>query len=110
MRRINRRALAATAANAQVGLDSALTIAARTPMLVAKAFNPGARGAHEAQRMVVEKIDAVVEGAFAAQCAWASFVMKASFGGVRSFNDLSLGLAGVAEATARPARRKARAN
>lgn len=110
MRRINRRALSATAANAQVGLDSALTIAARTPLLLAQAFNPTTHGAREAQRMVAEKVEAAAEGAIAAQWAWAGLVVRASLGGLRSFNDLSLGLARVAEAAARPARRKARAN
>jgi hypothetical protein len=37
-------------------------------------------------------------------------LLKASFGGIRNANDLSLGLANVAEAAIRPARRKVRAN
>ncbi len=60
--------------------------------------------------MVQEKVDAAVEGAFAAQAAWGAFLIKAAFGGVRTPNDVSMGLAGIAEAAAKPARRKVRAN
>jgi hypothetical protein len=90
----------------QTGVDTVVTIAARAPGL----FNPTAENARETQRMIQEKIDAVYEGATAAQFAWASFMLKASFGGIRSASDFSLGMAGVAEAAMRPARRKVRAN
>ena len=60
--------------------------------------------------MVSEKVEAAVQGAFAAQAAWGAFMIKAAFGGVRSANDVSVGLAGIAEAAARPARNKVRAN
>ncbi len=60
--------------------------------------------------MVQEKVDAAVEGAIAAQAAWGAFLVKAAFGGVRTANDLSIGIAGVVEAAAKPARRKVRAN
>ena len=42
----------------------------------------------------------------AAQAAWGAFMLKAAFGGVRTPNDVSIGLANVAEAAARPAQRK----
>ena len=60
--------------------------------------------------MVQEKVDAMVEGAFAAQAAWGAFLIKAAFGGVRTPQDVSVGLAGIAQAAAAPARRKVRAN
>ena len=74
---------------------------------------PGGRPsdkAREARLMVQEKVDAVVEGAFAAQAAWGAFLLRAAFGGVRTPNDVSMGLASIAHAAAAPARRKVRAN
>ena len=85
------------------------TIAARTQGM----SSPGGRvteKAREARLMVAEKLDAAVEGAFAAQVAWGRFMLKAAFGGVRTPRDLAMGLAAVAEAAAQPARRKVRAN
>jgi hypothetical protein len=86
-----------------------LTIAARAQDMMSPHGGPTEK-AREAHLMVQEKLDAAVEGAFAAQAAWGAFVLKAAFGGVRTPNDLSMGLAGIAEAAAKPARRKVRAN
>jgi hypothetical protein len=108
-RRAARRSLAIARANAQAGVDAALTIAARSVSL----FAPGggqSDKAREARLMVQEKVDAAVEGAFAAQAAWGSFFIKAAFGGVLTPGDVSAGLAKIAEAAAAPARRKVRAN
>jgi hypothetical protein len=108
-RRLARRSLAITKANARAGADAALTIAARTQSLLA----PGVREsdkAREARLMVQEKVDAAIEGALAAQAAWGAFFIKAAFGGVRTPNDVSAGLATIAEAAMAPARRKVRAN
>ena len=105
-RRLTTRSLAIAKANAQAGVDAALTIAARTQGLL----SPGGGGAREAQLMVQEKVDAVVEGAFGAQAAWGAFFIKAAFGGVRTAHDVSSGLTTIAEAAAGPARRKVRAN
>ena len=108
-RRLARRSLAIAKANAQASSDAALTIAARTQNLLA----PGGREsdkAREAQLMVQEKVDAMIEGAFAAQAAWGAFFIKAAFGGVRTPNDISAGLTAIADAAAGPARRKVRAN
>ena len=110
MSRMSRRTSAMVASTLQAGLDAAVTIAARTPALLIHGVNPTAESAHEAQKMVLEKIDAVYEGVAAAQFAWANFFLKASFGGVRNASDFSHGLADVAEAAMRPARRKVRAN
>ena len=106
-RRLTKRSLAIAKANAQAGVDAALTIAARTQSL----FAPGGpEKASEAKLMVQEKVDAAVEGAFAAQAAWGAFFIKAAFGGVRTPSDVSAGMTAIAEAAAGPARRKVRAN
>ncbi len=108
-RRLARRSLAIARANAQAGADAALTIAARTQNMLA----PGGRDsdkAREARLMVQEKVDAAMEGAFAAQAAWGAFFIKAAFGGVRTPGDVSAGLTTIAEAAMAPARRRARAN
>jgi hypothetical protein len=108
-RRLTNRSLTIAKANAQAGADAALTIAARTQSLL----TPGGRQSdktREARLMVQEKIDAAIEGAFAAQMAWGSFFIKAAFGGVRTPNDVSAGLTAIAEAAAAPARRTVRAN
>lgn len=108
-RRVARKSLAVARANAQTTVDAALTIAARTQRLMSPDVAAAER-AREARRMAQEKLDAWVEGAFAAQAAWGAFLIKAAFGGVRTPHDISIGLAGVAQAAARPARRKARGN
>ena len=108
-RRLTTRSLAIAEANAQAGVDAALTIAARSQSLLA----PGAGApekAREARLMVQEKVDVAVEGAFAAQAAWGAFFVKAALGGVRTPHDVSAGLTAIAEAAAGPVRRKVRAN
>ncbi|RBP11915.1 hypothetical protein DFR50_11522 [Roseiarcus fermentans] len=108
-KRLTGTSLAIAKANMRSGVDAALTIAARTHSM----FSPGGEPidkAREARLMVSEKVDAAVEGAFAAQAAWGQFLIKAAFGGLRSAEDVSVGLAGIAEAAAKPARRKVRAN
>ena len=107
-RRLTKRSFAIAKANAQAGVDAALTIAARTQGLFA--LSGGFEKGREAQLMVQEKVDAAVEGAFAAQAAWGAFFIKAAFGGVRTPHDVSAGLTAIAEAAAGPARRKVRAN
>jgi hypothetical protein len=96
-------------ANMRSGLDAALTIAARTHSMLSPTGEPIDK-AREAHRMVAEKVDAALEGVAAAQAAWGQFMIKAAFGGVRTPKDVSIGLASIAEAAAKPARRKVRAN
>ena len=100
--------MAMAKANMQSGVDAALTIAARTQSM----FSGGEpiEKAREAQLMMAEKVDAAVEGAMAAQAEWGAFMIRAAFGGVRTPNEFSLGMAGIAEAAGRPARKKVRAN
>jgi hypothetical protein len=108
-RRLARRSLAIAKANAEAGTDAALTIAARTGALLSPDGGASEK-AREARLMVQEKVDAAVESAFAAQKAWGDFFIKAAFGRVRTPNDVSAGLAAIAEAAAAPVRRKVRAN
>jgi hypothetical protein len=108
-KRLARRSFVIANGNLQTGVDAALTIAARTYELLSPAGRP-AEKSREARLMVQEKVDAAIEGAVAAQAAWSAFMLKAAFGGVRTLNDLSMGLAGIAQAAAKPARRKVRAN
>ncbi len=60
---------------AQAGLDATVTIAARTPGLMAAGFDPTGQGAQEIGMMLQEKIVAAHEGALAAQMAWGSFLL-----------------------------------
>jgi hypothetical protein len=106
--RVARRSLAIATNNLQTGIDAALTIVARTHDMLS--LGAPAEKAREAQLMVQEKFDAAIEGALAAQAAWGAFLLKAAFGGVRTPGDLSWGLAWIAQAAAKPARRKVRAN
>lgn len=106
--RLVRHARAFANANMQTGMDAAFTIAARTQGMMS-ADEPSEK-AREAQRMVQEKMDAAIKGAIAAQSAWSAFMIRAAFGGVRTPDDLSIGLAHIAEAAAAPARRTVRAN
>ena len=80
-RRLTKRSLAIAKANAQAGVDAALTIAARTQGLLAVSGG-GFEKAREAQLMVQEKVDAVVEGAFAAQAAWRRAYASRRLGGI----------------------------
>jgi hypothetical protein len=108
-RRLAKQSLAIARANAEAAADAALTIAVRTQKLLAPGGAQSAK-AREAQLMVQEKVDAAVEGAFAAHAAWGAFLVKAVFGGVRTPNDVSAGLTTIAEAAVAPARRTVRAN
>jgi hypothetical protein len=94
----------------QAGLDSAFTVAARVPGLMTQGFDPTGAKLRESNRMVQEKISVTCEGALAAQMAWGSFVFKAALGGIRTPDDVSFGLARVAQAAVAPAHRTVRAN
>jgi hypothetical protein len=108
-RRLAKRSLAIAKANARASADGALTVAARTQNLLAPGGEHSAK-AREARLMAQEKVDAAIEGAFAAQAAWGAFVIKAAFGNIRTPHDVSACLTAIAEAAAAPARRTVRAN
>ena len=94
----------------QAGMDAAVTVAARMPGLMTQGFDPTGAKLRESRRMVEEKLSAVCEGAVAAQLAWGGFWFKAALGGLRTPDDVSLGLARIAHAAVRPAHRTVRAN
>jgi hypothetical protein len=96
-------------ASAEAGFDAALTIAARAQRMMSPTSGADEK-LREVQRMVQEKVSAAFEGGLAAQTAWASFVVKAAFGGVVSFYDVSAGFAEIAAVAVAPAQRAVRAN
>jgi hypothetical protein len=110
MNRLTRRSLNLARNTAQAGIDAALTIAARTPGLLALGADDSGKHAREARLMVQEKLAAAYEGAWAAQAAWGAFWLKAAFGGVTSADHVSHGWVDVADAAMSPARRTVRAN
>jgi hypothetical protein len=110
MRHFADRSVTFARETAQAGLDATVTIAARTPGLLAVGFDTTGQGAQEICLMVEEKIAAAHEGAWAAQMVWGSFLIKAAFGGVSSPDHVSHALVDFAEAALAPARRKVRAN
>jgi hypothetical protein len=92
--------------NAQSGVDAAVTIAARTPGLVA----PGGANSGEATRMVAEKVAAAYEGAVGASLAWGAFLFASALRGGATPAELSHALFDVAEAATAPAQRTVGAN
>jgi hypothetical protein len=106
---LTRRSFAIAKANTQAGVDATLTIAARASSLLVPDCGQSEK-TREAKLMVQEKVDAVIEGAFAVQAAWSAFFIKAAFGGLRAPDDAVAGLTKIAEAAVAPVRRKARAN
>src|ERR1700735_3294039 len=110
MNHLTRRSVTLAKQTAQSGIDAALTSAARTPGLVAPGFDLSGTHAREARLMVQEKLAAAYEGAWAAQFALGSFLLKAAFGGVTSPDHVSHGWVDIADAAMAPARRTGRAN
>lgn len=108
-KRLTQRSLAIAKNNTRTTFDAAAIIAARTQNMWSPSGRPTDK-AREARLMVQEKLDAAAEGAWAAQAAWGAFMLKAALGGVRTPNDVSVGLTDIAEAAAGPARKKVRAN
>lgn len=109
---LQRRAVSVSFAAMETSIAAAITIAARTPVLFAS-LGPGPRkaaDAAEAQRMVVEKMEAVMEGAAAAQIAMLTLWGRMLFGSVTGPTALAHGLADVAHAATSPAHRRVKAN
>lgn len=87
---------------------AAVTIAARTPLLVNGARS--ARERDEARRMVVEKVETAIESVGAAQVATLVMWTRIAFGEIRGPNGLAMGFADIAAAAARPVRARVKAN
>jgi hypothetical protein len=92
----------------ETSFAAAITIAARTPMLVNGARSASERD--EARRMVVEKVEAVIESVGAAQVATMIMWTRLAFGDIRGPNALAMGFADIAAAAARPVRARVKAN
>jgi hypothetical protein len=107
---LNSRSMKLARKTVQSGLDAAVTIAARTPGLLAPNIDFTGERAKEARLMVEEKVTAVCEGLWAAQLAWGSFVVDALFGGANSPEHFSNAFVDVADAALAPARRTVSAN
>jgi hypothetical protein len=109
---LQRRALTMSFAAMETTFAAVVTIAARTPVLVAS-MTPGRQKAAdvvESQRMVMEKVEAAIEGAAAAQVALMTLWARMFFGTVRGPTAFAHGLADVAHAATHPAHRRVRAN
>ncbi len=106
---LQRRAIAMGFVAMESSIAAAITIAARTPILLGiTARDP--KTVREAQTMVIEKVEAAFEGAAAAQLAMFTLWGRMMFGGVRGPSAFAHGLADVAHAATRPAHRRVRAN
>jgi hypothetical protein len=90
--------------------DAALTIAARLPLIAKATRGPAIVPPQELRTMVNEKVAAAMLGTAAASFAWGNFWTRAMFGSIRTPLDAAHGLASVAEAAMKPARRTVRAN
>jgi hypothetical protein len=106
---LQRRAVAMSFTAMESSVAAAITIAARAPILLGLAPRDR-QSAREAQRMVIEKMEAAIEGAAAAQVAMMMLWTRMAFGGVQGPTAFAHGLADVAHAATRPAHRRVRAN
>jgi hypothetical protein len=88
---------------------SAVTISHRMPILASLPFWPHPDGLIEANRMVVEKFEAMAEGSLAASQQFAALTMRAATGRANPA-EIATGMMAVAFAAAKPAQRRARAN
>jgi hypothetical protein len=107
MHRLNFRAAELSMMAAETSFASAITIAARAPILLGP---QDAKAQAETPRMVAEKVEASIEGFVAAQVAFATFWAGAFFGAVREPADFAHGFADIATAATAPMSRRARAN
>jgi hypothetical protein len=104
------RAARMSIAAMEASFAAAVTIAARAPIMAAGLSRPSVETVGESQRMVLEKVEAVIEGSMAASHAMVLLWTAAALGGVRRPSDLALGLTDVARAAAQPAHKRVRAN
>jgi hypothetical protein len=88
---------------------SAVTISHRMPMLATLAFWPDPDNLLEANRMVLEKFEAMAEGTLAATQQMTALSLRAALGKADA-SEIATGLMAVAVAAAKPAQRRVRAN
>ncbi len=108
MTTLSLRAAELTVIAMETTFAAAVTIAARTPLLLNGARSP--RELEETRRMVVEKVEAVIESVGAAQVATMLMWTRIAFGDIRGPNALAMGFADIAAAAAKPVRARVRAN
>ena len=92
-----------------IGQASAVTVGHRLPMLAAMPFFPGPELLIEANRMVTEKLAAILEGTFAASGETFALATRTAFGRTDA-DDLANGMFSIAAAAANPAHRAIKAN
>lgn len=92
----------------EMSMAAGVTIAARAPLLYPGARTPS--DAAEAQRMVLEKVEATFESNMAASLAMMNLWTRMAVGGVQGPTALAHALADVASAAAHPVRTRVRAN
>jgi hypothetical protein len=107
---LQRRAISMTFVAIETSLAAAVTVAARTPLLFGMPGPKNGQDVQETQRMVMEKVEAAVEGMASAQFAMMMLWTRMIFGGVSGPTALAHGLADVAHAATHPAHRRVRAN
>jgi hypothetical protein len=109
MNRNAHRAFAFGVRSAKAGRDAGVTIAARTPKLIAAGFDPHGENGREARVAVSEKIKAAFDGAVAAQAKVGDLWLRALFGRL-SASDAASSWMDVSQAALIPAYRSVRAN
>ena len=107
---LQRRAIEMSFVAMETSVAAAITIAARAPLLFGLSGPRSTNDARETQRMVMEKVEAAIEGAASAQFAMLILWTRIAFGGVSGPAALAHGLADVAHAATHPAHRRVRAN
>lgn len=88
---------------------SAVTISHRMPILASLTFWPSPENLLEANRMVMEKFEAMAEGSLAASQKMVELSLQAAMGKANA-SDIATGMMAVAVAAAKPAQRRVRAN
>lgn len=93
----------------EAAANSAVTIAARLPILAGHMLSPTAAGLAEWNRAYAEKAAAAWEGMFAASAAWQRMMLRAAFSPPTAFG-LAKDLVGVGQKAGHAARKRVRAN
>jgi len=101
--------LKATVSTLEMSQASAITISRRMPMLARLAFWPDHKDMLEANRMVVEKFEAIAESAMAATEQATAVTMRALLG-KSDAEDMASGMVSIAVAASAPLHKRARAN
>lgn len=107
--KLTRSMMRAGADAGEAATNSAVTIAARLPILAGCLLSPTADGLAEWNRACAEKAAAAWEGMFAASAAWQRMMLRAAFSPPTAFG-LANDLVGVGHKAGHAARKRVRAN